>query len=144
MAGTPRPKRVVAVSGVVVACRSEKGARRSCSRRRNRRTSVGFYVPMLPPDGRPGIPKNHLNLARIRFHTSSPARSPERPSLRRHLNVKRNKSSIRTATSASHAFEDARARPTSVLLLSNLAKTLRAKSRRSSESPSNVKVGLVM
>lgn len=92
MAGTPRPKRV-AVSGVV-ACRSEEGCRRSCcSRRRYQRASVGFYVPMMPPDGRLGIPKNHLNLARIRFHTSSPARSPERPSLRRHLNVKRNKSS---------------------------------------------------
>lgn len=101
MAGTPRPKRVVAY-------RSEED-RRSCSRRQNRRqnrrASVGFYVPMLLPDGHPGIPKNHLNLARIRFHTSSPARSPERPSLRRHLNVKRNKSSAGLHLCCSHAFE---------------------------------------
>lgn len=86
MAGTPRLKRVV--SGVVVAYRSEED-RRSW-RWPNWRASVGFYGLVLPPDGRhPGIPKNHLNLARIRFRTSSPARSPERPSLRRHLNVKR-------------------------------------------------------
>lgn len=90
MAVTPRPKRVVL--GVVAYCSEED---RKSSKWQNWRASMGFYVLVLPPDAHLGIPRNHLNLARIRFHTSSLARSPERPSLRRHLNVKWNKSSNR-------------------------------------------------
>lgn len=62
------------------------------SRWRNSLASLDSCVPASRPDEhRSGIPRNHLNLARIRFRTCCPARSPARPSPRRHLDGKRNK-----------------------------------------------------
>lgn len=88
-----RPRRKVVATGPPLGFRRFAGP--TSSRLRNSLASLDSCVPASRPGDhrrrRSGIPRNHLNPARIRFRTCCPPRSPARPSPRRHLDGKRNK-----------------------------------------------------